>query len=155
MRQTAPFIALLALLLPAAARAQLTLADAWVRAMPPTQRVTAAYLTASNSGSAPLVLSVAEASLGGRPLAGRVELHRSAEVDGLMRMQRLDSLTLAPGERVTLTPGGLHLMLLDLARMPAPGETVRLCLGDGSGARSCIDAPVRRDAPPADHAHHH
>jgi copper(I)-binding protein len=75
----------------------------------------------------------------------RVELHTTLEVDGLRRMQAVPELSVAPGERIGFRPGGLHLMLMDMPRMPAMGETVQLCLlTDGDNA--CTTAPVQRDA---------
>lgn len=133
------------------AYAEVALGDAWVRALPPTQSNTAAYLTVHNSG--PDTVRVVGASA--EP-AGRVEIHHSTEVDGYMRMQPVEALSIAPGESVQLAPGGVHLMLLDLARMPAEGETVELCLVLESGQETCTQAPVRRDgAGGGDHSHHH
>ena len=87
--------------------------------------------------------------------AGRAELHESRAEDGAMRMVPVAVLPLAPGESASFEPGGLHLMLKDLERMPAPGETVRLCLITDDGEPSCADAAVRRDAPAAGHHHEH
>jgi len=86
--------------------------------------------------------------------AGRTELHESRAEGGNLRMVAVEALALAPGESASFEPGGLHLMLKDLERMPAPGDTVRLCLLTDDGGRSCTDAVVRRDAPAAGHSHH-
>ena len=143
--------ALLALALaPATFGADLDISEAWVRALPPNQNNTAAYLTAVNRGAAPVVISGATAEL-----AGRAELHNSVMVDGYMRMQPLPSVTLAPGETLTLTPGGKHLMLLDLERMPASGETVQVCLTPEQGEPVCTEAPVRRGDGADQHNHKH
>ncbi|MBN7799104.1 copper chaperone PCu(A)C [Parahaliea mediterranea] len=145
-----PAVVLMALLTSLGARAELSLDDAWVRALPPTQRNTAAYVTLRNEGDTPVEI------VGGRAdLAGRVEVHRSEEVDGLMRMVPVPSLPVAPGETVRLAPGGLHLMLLDLERMPAEGETLQLCLTPAAGSPVCATAAVRRRAGGGEHAHHH
>ncbi|MEP1472072.1 MAG: copper chaperone PCu(A)C [Halieaceae bacterium] len=143
--------ALLALALaPATLGADLQISEAWVRALPPTQSNTAAYLTAVNQGDNTVVVSGATAEL-----AGRAELHNSLMVDGYMRMQPLPSVTLAPGETLTLAPGGKHLMLLDLERMPASGETVQLCLTTDQGEPVCTEAPVRRGDGADQHNHKH
>jgi len=126
-------------LVPLAAMAAPRLEDAWVRAMPPSQSTTAAYVTVHNTGSAPLLVTGATAAL-----AGRVELHANRHVDGMVRMERVAQLRIEPGERVALSPGGLHLMLLDLERMPEPGETVRLCLQFDAAPEACAAAAVRR-----------
>ncbi|HBO11871.1 MAG TPA: copper chaperone PCu(A)C [Halieaceae bacterium] len=128
----------------------LAVEDAWVRALPPTQSVTAGYLVVTNRGD-DTVRIVGAAASG----AGRAELHESRAEDGAMRMVPVAVLPLAPGESASFEPGGLHLMLKDLERMPAPGETVRLCLITDDGEPSCADAAVRRDAPAAGHHHEH
>lgn len=147
--------ALLWALLPLAAMAQvqpeLELRDAWVRALPPTQPNTAAYLAIRNPGPEALKITAATAEL-----AERVEIHTTREVDGYMRMQQLQHLDLPAGGEVALAPGGTHLMLLGLARMPAVGETVELCLVLASGAQACTRAEVRREGVSGQsHQHHH
>ena len=137
-------------LAPATFGADLEISEAWVRALPPTQANTAAYLTAVNRGDTPIVVSGATAEL-----AGRAELHNSVMVDGYMRMEPLASVTLAPGQTLTLAPGGKHLMLLDLQRMPISGETVRVCLTAEQGEPVCTEAPVRRGDGADQHNHKH
>ena len=129
----------------------LTVDDAWVRALPPTQTNTAAYLVLGNTGSGAIEVTGASAAI-----AQSVEFHTTREIDGYMRMEQLPGLSLAPGATVSLTPGGTHLMLLDLSRMPAPGESVRVCLRTAAGEEICTEAPVRKSGgaqPP--HEHHH
>lgn len=138
--------------LPAAATAgpgEVEITDAWIRALPPTQSTTAAYLTLHNRGAQPVVVRAGSAEG-----AGRLEIHTSREVDGLMRMQPLSTLQVPAGGSVALEPGGTHLMLLDLERMPAPGEARRLCLQPAGGEPVCVTAPVRKDADGGDHHHH-
>jgi copper(I)-binding protein len=134
----------------AVALAEVTISDAWVRALPPTQQQTAAYLTLHNDGD-----TTRRVVGGSAELAGRVEMHRSEQVEGYMRMSPVDGLTLAPGENVQLAPGGVHLMLLELERMPAEGERLELCLTLADGEQVCTRAPVRRTAASDDHAGHH
>lgn len=133
----------------ALAQTPVALEGAWVRALPPTQSNTAAYLTLENTGAAPVVVKSASASI-----ADRVEIHTTREVDGMMRMEQLQALTLSPGQRFELAPGGTHLMLLDVETMPAPGQTVRLCVQLESGEEACTVAPARK-AGPVSHEHHH
>lgn len=144
-----PLLVLGAVLAAPAVADSLAIEGAWVRALPPTQSVTAAYLTVTNSGDDTVRIVGAEA--GG---AGRTELHESRSEGSAMRMVPVEALPLAPGASAVFAPGGLHLMLKDLERMPAPGDSVRLCLITDDGERSCTDAAVRRDAPASGHHHH-
>ncbi|MCB1679514.1 MAG: copper chaperone PCu(A)C [Halioglobus sp.] len=135
-----------------AAMAQLlVLEDAWVRALPPTMNRTAAYMTLINRGDA-----TAEVVGGRAELAQTVEIHTTRDVDGYRRMEQLDSISIAPDQRVRLQPGGTHLMLLGLSRMPAAGETLPLCVGLASGAEVCTVAQVRTAAGrQSEPGHHH
>lgn len=125
--------------------------DAWVRALPPVKNVTAAYMVVVNDSDS------AAAVVGGRAdIAGSVEIHRSREVDGYMRMEQLPGFAVAAGERVELAPGGTHLMLMDLSFMPQPGDTVTLCLELAGGAEVCTEADTRKTASGDDgHQHEH
>jgi copper(I)-binding protein len=120
------------------------LEDAWVRALralPPTQKVTAAYLTVSNPGDRPVTITGGSAEL-----AGAVEIHTTREIEGYMRMEQLPHLHLPPGGSLRLAPGGTHLMLLQLERMPVAGETALVCLHLASGKVACTEAAVRKSA---------
>ena len=148
-------VLLLALSVGVAAEAQVSISDAWVRALPPTQPNTAAYLTLENAGPAAVEIVSAKSDR-----ADRVEFHTTREVDGFVRMEQLSTLEIAAGESLVLAPGGAHLMLLGLSAMPRPGESVQLCLtlAGGTtpgGTEICTDAPVRKDAGEDMHQHHH
>ena len=119
-------------------RGEVYITDPWIRAAPPTATVLAGYLAISNHGDEPAVVVAVET-----PLAARVELHTTVVEDDVARMRRLERLEIAPGETVTLSPGGLHLMLLQPARVPAAGERValRLTLADGRSLE--VEAEVR------------
>lgn len=123
----------------AAGPAPLDVSDPWVRALPPGQPNTAAYLVVTNSADEAVTIVGASS-----PLAETVEIHTSREVDGLQRMERLDQVQVASGERVAFAPGGKHLMLLGLSRMPSPGEEVQLCLQLAKGDEVCTLAGVRK-----------
>jgi len=127
----------------------LEIENAWVRALPPFQRTTAAYLTVVNRGDEAVAVVGASCEL-----AEKVEIHTTREVDGLMRMEQLQGLALAPGERLELAPGGTHLMLLGLAYMPVPGDEVPICLTLASGENACTTAEVRRSDDAPAHQHH-
>ena len=124
------------------AESLIVLDKAWVRAMPPMQSNTAGYLTVFNGGDS----AVEVTAVSSLPVA-RVEMHNSLEVDGMMTMERVRTLTIGPGEKVEFTPGGRHLMIMGLNKMPAAGETVELCLQFNSGGALCTQADVRRTAP--------
>lgn len=116
--------------------------DGWVRAMPPGQDRTAAYGSLVNTGT-----EAAEVLGGSAAVAARVELHETRVEDGVARMRPRPVVILQPGERAVLEPGGLHLMLMDIARMPADDAEVTVCFDVRGQAPACDDVPMRRDAP--------
>ncbi|HEY6131702.1 MAG TPA: copper chaperone PCu(A)C [Halioglobus sp.] len=117
----------------------LRLEDVWIRALPASQPNTAGYLTLVNEGETAIAVVGASSNV-----AAKVELHRTTKVDGLMRMEQLQGVAVAPGDKVELAPGGTHLMLLGLRYMPAPGDDVRLCVQLASGTEVCAAAEVRK-----------
>ena len=127
-----------------------TIENAWVRAMPPTQRSTAAYMTVDNRGDTDL--TIVGATAGG---AARAEIHISREKDGYMSMEQLESVVLPAGQTVRMTPGGMHLMLLELDKMPPPESLVQLCLNFSTGSQQCVDAPVKKGMAGGQSHHQH
>lgn len=118
--------------------AALEFENVWVRAMPPFQSKSAGYLTLTNHGKDAVAIVGASSNV-----ARAVEIHTTREVDGMMRMERLPGLAVAPGERVELAPGGKHLMLFGLAFRLVPGDEVTICLLLASKEEVCADAEVR------------
>ncbi|MEM1402856.1 MAG: copper chaperone PCu(A)C [Pseudomonadota bacterium] len=132
----------------ASAQSLLTVDGAWVRAMPPTQKMTAAYATITNASEGPITLSGVESTI------GDASLHETTVEDGQSRMRALPKLQLEPGESAELAPGGMHIMLMGLSRAPREGEAVELCLVLDD-TQQCFKADVRRGAPDDSHHQHH
>lgn len=133
---------------PAPEEAAIGIENAWVRALPSTVKNTAAYLRVTNLSAS------AQAVVGARAeVADNVEIHTTVHRDGMVRMQPLPGVALAPGETVEFAPGGTHLMLLGLAYTLTPGDEVELCLVLASGDEACTTARVRRDGG-GGHQHH-
>lgn len=119
--------------------------DAWARSMIVTPQDegdtggfnTAVYLRIQNTGS-----SVDHLVEGETPVAKGIELHQSVLAGEVVRMRRVEKLTLPPGELVELRPGGLHLMLLGLRTSLNPGDTFPLTLRFQVAAPSVLRVPV-------------
>jgi copper(I)-binding protein len=102
--------------------------------------MTAAYMTLRNSGDE--VLKITGASAPGADAS----VHETRREGDRMRMVPVETLTLAPGQELVLAPGGLHIMLMSMVKVPVEGQTQQLCL-ELDGGRQCVDAPVYREAP--------
>lgn len=111
----------LGLLLTAAAQAQVTVKDPWVRGTVAQQSATGmfAQITAAKGGR--LVA-------GSSPVAGVVEIHEMKMEGTTMRMRAIPGLELPAGQAVELKPGGHHVMLMDLKRPLQNGEAVPVSL---------------------------
>ena len=79
----------------------------------PGKSLTSGYFELHNRSARPLLLTGANS-----PHARAIEIHRSSQVDGKMRMQRVPEVAIAPGARATFAPGGLHLMLFGVQDIP-------------------------------------
>lgn len=113
---------------PAAACADLAVADAWIREAPPGA-MSVAYAKLTNRGKRPVTLTGARSEA-----FGGAGLHRTIVVDGMARM-REGTLEIAPGASAALEPGGWHLMLFDPARILKAGDVVQVALTCGTAER--------------------
>lgn len=117
--------------------AKLTARDAWAR--PAAKGATgAAYLTLDNAGA----LSIRIVGISS-PVARVVEAHETTHHDGMAHMRAVPALQVPARGRLELKPGGMHLMLVDLARPLAAGETVPLTFRTSDGATLMVTARVR------------
>jgi periplasmic copper chaperone A len=107
---------------------EVKITDSWVRENAPGQSVGAAYMTLNSSQDSTLVYVET-------PAAGSVEIHSMHMENNVMKMRMLEELPLKAGKPEKLSPGGFHLMLLDLTTPLKTGEKVdfKLCFKDKTG----------------------
>ena len=154
------FVAISALLLCASSSLyaqNVDVKDAWVRASVQGQKATGAFMQLTASQPTTLV-GVAS------PVAGVAEVHEMKMDGDVMRMRALpQGLPLPAGQPVALTPGGYHVMLMDLKATLPKDSTIPLTLTfkDAKGVESRVELklPVATTAPggaaaPAGHAGH-
>jgi hypothetical protein len=121
--------ALVAVLLLAAASAysqqkgEIEVRQPWSRATPPGAKVAVGYMEIRNTGSQPDRLLSAST-----PAAQRVQMHITQREGEVMKMRPVKSFEIPPRERITLRPGGSHLMLVDLTRPLKKGERFPMTL---------------------------
>jgi len=103
---------------------------------PVSSEVTAVYLTIRNHGTVPDTL------LGARtPIAAMVSLHRMGGLGGaVMRAQA--GAEVPAGGQLQLRPGGLHLMLMNLASLPHAGDTVDITVEMRRAGAIALRVPV-------------
>lgn len=118
---------------------QLKIDDPYVRAVPPGQPNSAAFMSVQNTGDQPHQIVDARS-----PAASVVELHTHKKEDGMMKMRRVPAIDLPAGETTVLKPGGLHVMLIGLQQQLVPGEAVSMTLVFEDGSETELQAPVRK-----------
>jgi copper(I)-binding protein len=106
-------------------------ADMWVKSseMSMAGGMTAVFGTLTNTTGSDITLTGAATEV-----AGLVEIHEMAMIDGEMKMQELDGgLVIPAGQSVVLEPGGNHIMLMDLSAAIEAGQEISVTLNfDGA-----------------------
>lgn len=103
-------------------KGSLAIGHAWSRPAP-ANRPMAAYMMIENSGPAADRLISASS-----PAFEAVELHTVEEVDGVMKMQKVDAIEVDAGGSAVLAPRGLHIMLFGAAEAMKEGDRFPLTL---------------------------
>lgn len=123
--------------------------NGYVRAIPPTAPVTAAFMEIHNPSNEARALVSANS-----PVAEAVELHTHTNVEGVMQMRQVEKIDLAAKSTTHLQPGGLHIMLIGL-KVPLKMDTkvlVSLKMDDGSLIE--LNLPIRKVATQGHMKHH-
>ena len=138
------FIALLLLVAaPAFAQApNIEIQNAWSRAAP-AGRTGVVFLTIADHGAPDRLIAIDS------PAARTAELHESSMDGGVMKMRLIGVLPIAPGQTVTLAPGGYHIMLVHLNRDLAEGDKVPVTLTFETAGKIAVDAFVVKAGGPS------
>jgi len=123
----------------------LKIADAWVRAVPPSVMDTAAFMRLQNTGDQPLRLTGGSTPIAGMamPMGTTRKVVQGVEVLG---MTAVDFIEIPPHAEQVLKPGGNHLMLMNLTAHPRPGDKVAVTLEFEPGHRKLtVEMPASID----------
>lgn len=127
----------------------ISVTDAWVRATMPGQKVSGAYMQIRSDVDARLV-SVAS------PAVPRVEVHEMKMDGDVMRMREVKAIELPKGKTVSLKPGGLHIMLMNLQKPIVAGDAVPLTLVvESGGKQQTVEVKAEARAAGGAMQHHH
>jgi copper(I)-binding protein len=76
-------------------------------------------------------------------------LHTQVPDGGMMRMEHVSTPVLPARDSLVLAPGGTHLMLMNLDRLPKPGDSISVTLTFARAGTATVMLPVRSygDAP--------
>src|SRR5215510_4146608 len=112
--------------------------NGWIQEGPPSQNITAAYMVIENHGDADLFLLSASTEV-----AEVVELHKMELSDGMMKMRRVESITIPAGGTAELKPGGYHLMVIGLKKQLKDGDQVSMTLHFSNNIEKLVTLPVK------------
>ena len=101
----------------------LIISDAWVRATPPGKMMTAGYASLENVSKDVITITGVSAEV-----AGHTSLHETRIERDRSTMRPVAQLSIKAGERVSLKPGGLHIMLMKLSEPLTDGQSIDICL---------------------------
>ena len=151
LKRSYPILLAVFLVWPLSANADsVQVSNPWVRATAPGQKVAGIYMELKADADMRLVS-------GSSPLCGRVELHTMRMEGGMMVMRPLPEIELPKGQTVSLKPGGLHVMCIDMKKPLKTGEQLPLTLvtrsSGGQEQKLQVAAEVRASA--EGHTKHH
>lgn len=121
-----------------------TVEGAFVRAVPPGQPNSAAFMTLVNSSASAQNVTAASS-----PVAATVELHTHTNNNGVMEMRQIDKIEIPANSKTELQPGGLHIMLIGLKQDLKAGEEAKLTLTFADGSTKEVTAEIKEVTPPA------
>jgi copper(I)-binding protein len=130
--------ALLSMLCSSSVFAELKVDDGYMRAVPPGQMMSAAFMQLTNTGD-----KVVELTGGVSGDVKSIEVHNHKKEDNVMKMYRVPSLTIEPGQSVTLKPGGLHIMFIGLKKMVKAGDNFAFDLSFKDGTTQSLELPIK------------
>jgi copper(I)-binding protein len=116
-----------------------------VRSPIPGMANTVGYMELTNKGSDNIVLISAKSDL-----SKKVEVHDHIMNGGVMKMVKLDGLTINTNETKTFQSGGLHLMFIGLNEQDAMKKTIDVTFIFQDGSEQVATFDVK-----SIHQHHH
>ena len=125
----------------------LIISDAWVRATPPGKMMTAGYASLENVSKNVITITGVSAEI-----AGHTSLHETRIERDRSTMRPVAQLSIKAGERISLKPGGLHIMLMKLSESLSDGQSIDICLELENNDSLCSAFSVARQHKAA---HHH
>jgi copper(I)-binding protein len=128
-----------------AAGPKIEVEGAWARPSPQMAGAGAAYMVLKNKGNEADRLLSAET-----PMAEAVELHESfMDENDVMKMRPLEggAIEVPAGGQAELKPGGMHIMLINLAEPLKTGTTIPLTLSFEKSGKIEVEVAVSEEPP--------
>jgi copper(I)-binding protein len=109
-----------------------------------------AFLSVENTGTTPDKLLRASTDV-----AGTVELHTHIKEGDIMRMRQVQAIDIPVNQKVTLAPGGFHIMLMGLKKKLAEGERFPLTLEFEKAGKITVEIAIDKPGASGTEQHKH
>lgn len=126
----------------------LSIAEPKAKATIPGTKVSAGYLSLVNQSDSDIVFVAARSDA-----ATHTELHHMVMENSRMSMRQVESITVPAHGQFDLTPGGYHIMFMDIATPFVAGQTIVVELIDDAQHVYAVELPVLDMS--NNHAHAH
>ena len=97
--------------------------EAWLKQPMPGLKMSAAYMTIDNNTDQDLVLEKVTG-----PDAKFYEIHTHSKENGIMKMRKIETLTITSGKKHILKPMADHIMLLEMHETPFTKKSSHITL---------------------------
>lgn len=152
MKKIALLLASVLVLAGCSAKPAVETADLWVKSseMSMAGGMTAVFGTLTNTTNEDITLVSGSAEV-----AGVVEIHEMAMIDGEMKMQEIDGgLVIPAGQSVILEPGGNHIMLMELTSAIEAGQEISVTLNFDGADSLTLNGIVAKPSEGGDEEYH-
>ncbi len=121
----------------ASAHTEVVITNSFSRALPPHVQNGAVFFEITNKSEKEEFLIRSTT-----PISKVIEFHQHTNENRIMRMKKIDSISIKHNSKVSLSPGGLHIMLIDLKQPLIEGETFPLTLFFKNSGDITISVPI-------------
>lgn len=152
LKKIAALLASVLVLAGCSAQPAIETSDVWVKSSETSipGGMTAVFGTLTNTTNQDIILTG-----GSTEVAGVVEVHEMAMINGEMKMQKLDGGLLIPaGKAVTLEPGGNHIMLMELSQGIEAGQQISVTLEFEGAKALTLDGIIAKPSAGGDEEYH-
>ena len=117
----------------------LVLSDAWIKEANAAMKNTGGFLKIENGGKEEISLTSVESDI-----SEIVELHETVMEKEMMKMNRLEKISIGANSSVQLKPGSLHIMFIKLKKDVKEGTDVKMILNFSNGTKKEVTAKVKK-----------
>ncbi len=121
----------------------------WSREAPPSAPVIGGFLKLNNHGDKVDALIAAES-----PISRHIELHNHMMKDGVMKMVKVDEISIPANGSVALEPGSFHLMIFNPTQTLKEGDRFPVTLSFKNGGKVKVEMAVESKSHMQNHMNH-